>query len=114
MLYSPPEFPPEGLRPLVVVWSVAQLSKLPAALSPQNGLERLAERLHSFSRGLLIRLGEDEFGGLLQGWVSFWVLDVQVMDDLGDQYLLTTSFKVTTASAIPRLLPIIADVPIIL
>jgi len=59
-------------------------------------------------------LGTDEFGGLLQGWVSFWVLDVQVIDDLGDQYLFTTGLKVPPAPAVPRVLQMSADVPIIL
>ena len=61
----------------------------------------------------VIRFGGDEFVGLLQGWVRFWVLDVQVMDDPGDQHLLTTGFKVPPAPAIPRLLRITADVPTI-
>jgi hypothetical protein len=57
-------------------------------------------------------LGSDEFVGLLQGWVGFWVLDIQVIDDLGEQGLLTTGFKVPTAPAIPRLLRT-AEMPII-
>jgi len=59
----------------------------------------------------VIGLGGDEFVGLLQGWMRFWVLDVQVMDDLGDQHLLTTGFQVPPAPAIPRLLRITSDVP---
>jgi hypothetical protein len=67
----------------------------------------------SSSRGLDIRLGDDELLDLLQRWVRFWVLDVQVIDDLGHQRPLATSFKVPTAPAIPRYpLRITADVVI--
>ncbi len=57
-------------------------------------------------------LGGNQFVGLLQGVVCFWVLARQVIDDLGDQLLLTTGFKVPMAPAIPRLLRS-AQVPII-
>ena len=64
------------------------------------------------SRRLVIGFGAKQFFGQLKGRVCFWVLDRLVIDDLGDQRLLTSGVKVPMAPAIPRLLRT-AEVPII-
>src|SRR5215218_2488674 len=96
---------------MAFAWRARTSSAISATVC-SGRIDFLLLRLSS-SRWLVIRFRADEFVGLLQGWVRFWVLDVQVMDDLGDQNLLTTGFQVPPAPAVPRLLRIAADVPII-